>query len=101
MFLSFFFSINLNNRCQDIRTPNPQEKPPAHRNNQKPSCSNPGQCGTFVITNDPSCGDLGRCTCAKDADGRSICVKDVFCTAQQCTADTDCASGEVCWTDNC
>jgi len=68
----------------------------------KPACSNPGKCGTFDIINDPSCGERGVCTCAKDADGRSICIKDEFCaTVTRCSTDADCISGKVCWVDNC
>jgi len=68
----------------------------------KPSCSNPGICGSFDIIYDASCGDLGVCTCAKDADGRSICVQDERCaSATPCDTDADCGAGKVCWAENC
>jgi len=67
----------------------------------KPSCSNPGTCGTFVLINDPSCGELQTCTCAIDADGRPVCVQDVFCGGQTCNSDADCGAGKVCWSENC
>jgi len=65
------------------------------------TCSNPGQCGTFNLIYDSSCGPLGDCTCGYDADGQGVCLQNQYCSAATCAQDSDCGAGGICWTNNC
>jgi hypothetical protein len=65
------------------------------------TCSNPGQCGTFNVIYDSSCGPLGDCTCGYDADGQGVCLQNQYCSAGTCAQDSDCGVGGICWTNNC